>query len=498
LAFIFIKVNYRANPALRTRMLKLRDGLGGGCVWVMLMQTAAAQSLCPAQLGTAIETILQQPSLRSAYWGILVQDLASGATPYARNADQLFLPASNAKLLTTAAALAALTPQFQRQTPFFAAGQPPALEVLRVVGQGDPTLSDKQLDQVAIALQAKGVRSIGTLVGDDSLFTGNLIEPSWAWEDLQGGDGLPINSLMLNGNVYSMQLTPQQLGQPLRSQWLSTGVPKNVAVQNRTLTVGASVPESIETLWEGNQLVVKAQLRAGAAPETIDVPVVNPGANFLERLRTILGDRQIQVRQVSLANVPVPQPKTLPIASIPFPPLSTLMAEINQNSNNFYAEATLRLLTSTSPGDASKSTAQRGLAILSQTLTRLGVDTAGYRLIDGSGLSRKNLVSPRALVQTLRAMAQPQYRENFRASLPVAGQSGTLRRRFAGTAVQGRLWAKTGTLQGISALSGYLERSGTSPLAFSVLANHSTQPNGVLQQAVDQVALAIAQLKPCP
>lgn len=478
-------------------MLNIRNGLGGCCAWVMLVQAAAAQSLCPAQLSTAIETILQQPSLRSAYWGILVQDLASGATPYARNADQLFLPASNAKLLTTAAALAALTPQFQRQTPFFAAGQPPALEVLRVVGQGDPTLSDKQLEQVAIALQSRGVRSIGALVGDDSLFTGNPIEPSWAWEDLQGGDGLPINSLMLNGNVYSMQLTPQQLGQPLRSQWLSQGVPKNVVVQNRTLTVSASVPESVETLWEGNQLVVKAQLKAGSAPESIDVPIANPGANFLERLRAILGDRQIQVRQVSLANTPVPQSKTLPIASIPFPSLSALMVEINQNSNNFYAEAVLRLLASTSLGDASKPTAQRGLAVLSQTLTRLGVEATGYRLIDGSGLSRKNLVSPRAIVQTLWAMAQPQYRENFRASLPVAGQSGTLRQRFAGTAIQGRLWGKTGTLQGISALSGYLERSGSSPLAFSILANHSTQPNGVLQQAVDRVVLAIAQLKTC-
>jgi serine-type D-Ala-D-Ala carboxypeptidase/endopeptidase (penicillin-binding protein 4) len=496
LAFIFIKVNYRAQRALRARMLKIRVGLGGCCAWTFLVQVASAQSLCPAQLNTAIETILQQPALRSAYWGILVQDLTSGATPYARNADQLFLPASNAKLFTTAAALAALTPQFQHQTPFFATGQPPALDVLRVVGQGDPSLSDRQLEQVAIALQSKGVRSIGTLVGDDSLFTGNLIEPSWAWEDLQGGDGLPINSLMLNGNVFSMQLTPQQLGQPLRSRWLSTGVPKNVVVQNQTLTVGASVPESVETSWEGNQLLLKAQLKAGAAPETIDVPVTNPSANFLERLRMILGDRQIQVRQLSLASAPAPQLKTLPMASIPFPSLSVLMAEINQNSNNFYAEAALRLLAGTIPGTASQPTAQKGLAVLKQTLTRLGVDAKGYQLIDGSGLSRKNLVSPRALVQTLQAMAQPQYREIFRASLPVAGQSGTLRRRFLGTTIQGRLWAKTGTLQGIAALSGYLD-SGASPLAFSILANHSTQPNAVLQQAVDQMVLAIAQIKTC-
>jgi serine-type D-Ala-D-Ala carboxypeptidase/endopeptidase (penicillin-binding protein 4) len=480
-------------------MLKICDGLLGICVWGLMVQVASAQSLCPAQLSTTIDSILQQPTLRSSYWGILVQDLNSGATPYTYNADQLFLPASNAKLFTTAAALAILTPQFQRQTPFFATGQPPTLDTLRVVGQGDPTLSDRQLEQVANTLQAKGVRSIGTLIGDDSLFSGNSIEPSWSWEDLQGGDGLPINSLMLNGNVFSMQLTPQQIGQPVRSQWLSAGVPRSVVVQNRTLSVSASVPEFIETTWEGDrQLVLKAQLHSGSASETIDVPITNPGVNFLERLRTILGDRQIQVRQVSLTPTTSPQSQAYPIASIAFPSLPTLMSEINQHSNNFYAEATLRLLASSTPSNSSKPIAQRGLAVLSQTLTRLGVDAKGYQLIDGSGLSRKNLVSPRAIVQTLRAMAQPQYRETFRASLPVAGQSGTLRRRLIGTAAQGRLWAKTGTLQGISALSGYLDRPGESSLTFSILANHSIQPTGVLQQAVDRVALAIAQLKSCP
>ncbi len=480
-------------------MLKIKDSLGIVWAWAMLAQVASAQSLCPPQLGTAIDAIIQQPSLRTAYWGILVQDLNDGSTLYAYNADQLFLPASNAKLLTTAAALAVLTPQFKPQTPFFTTGQPPILDTLRVVGQGDPSLNEKQLEQVAGILQSKGVRSIDTLVGDDSFFTGNLIEPSWSWEDLQGGDGLPINSLMLNGNVFSMQLTPQQIGQPVRSQWLSAGIRKDVVVKNQMVTVSASAPESIETDWQGNQLILKGQLRAGSAAETIDIPVPNPGLNFLERFRAILGDRQIQVRQVSLATTAAPQPQSAPIASIPFPSFSTLMSEINQNSNNFYAESVLRLLGKTAQTvGSSPSTAQQGLAALKQALTRLGVNSLGYQLVDGSGLSRKNLVSPRAIVQTLKAMAQPQYRDSFRASLPLAGQSGTLRRRFVGTVAQGRLWAKTGTLQGVTALSGYLDRPDQPPLTFSILVNNSTQPTTVLQQAVDRVVMAITQLKRCP
>lgn len=476
-------------------MLNLQKGLVGLWIGGLIAQGVSAQPLCLPQFSRNVDAILQQPPLLSAYWGVLVQDL-KGSTLYARNPDQLFLPASNAKLLTTAAALAVLTPQFQRQTPFFATGQPPTLETLRVVGQGDPSLKEKQLEQIAIALQAKGVRAIDTLIADDSLFTGSLIEPSWSWEDLQGGDGLPVNSLMLNGNVFLMQLTPQQIGQPLQTQWLSA-MPRGVVVQNRTLTVSAAVPELVETVWEGNQLVVKAQLQAGSPSEKIDIPVQNPGANFLDRFRVILGDHQIQVRQVSLTAAPPAQSQALPIASIPFPSLITLMAEINQNSNNFYAEAMLRLLGSTKALDSSQSTAQQGLTVVQQTLTQLGVDPKGYQLIDGSGLSRKNLASPRALVQTLRAMNQPPYRQTFRLSLAVAGQSGSLQHRFENTAVQGQLEGKTGTLQGVTALSGYLKRSLEPPLMVSVLVNHSTQPTAILQRAVDQIILALMQLKTC-
>ena len=479
-------------------MLKIRDALGGLCAWALLVRAASAQSLCPSQLGTTLDAILQQPTLNTATWGILVQE-ANGTIPYAHNADRLLMPASNAKLLTTAAALVTLTPQFRQQTPFFAVGQPPNLETLRVEGHGDPTLNEKQLEQVAIQLQSKGVKNIGTLIADDSFFTGSLTEPSWTWEDLQGGDGLPINSLMLNGNVYSMRLTPQQQGQPVRSQWLSLGIPKEVMVVNQTMTVGSSAPESIETEWKGSQLVVKAQLRAGSAPETIDIPVTNPGMNFLERLRAVLGDRQIQVQQVSLTTTPVAQPQTPPIASIAFPSLGILLSEINRNSNNFYAESLLRQLGKTNAADPPNVfTAGQGLMVLGQALARFGVNESSYKLIDGSGLSRNNLASPRAFVQTLTAIDRSPYRNLFRASLPVAGQRGTLRQRFVGTTVEGRLWAKTGTLKGVAALSGYLERPNQPTLTFSILANQPSQSISVLRQTVDRMVLAIAQLKPCP
>ncbi len=131
------------------------------------------------------------------------------------------------------------------------------------------------------------------------------------------------------------------------------------------------------------------------------------------------------------------------------------------------------------------------------TLTALGVDPKGYRLLDGSGLSRQNLSSPKVLVQTLQALAQSPTRNIFRSTLAVAGQSGTLKNRFLGTLVQGRLYGKTGTLQGAATLSGYLEVPNYPPLVLSILVNHSAQSNTVLRQAIDKVVLTIAQLKPC-
>jgi D-alanyl-D-alanine carboxypeptidase/D-alanyl-D-alanine-endopeptidase (penicillin-binding protein 4) len=508
LRFILIKLNHHTKLQLSSfSMINLRRPTLQICLssFVALSFVPAgrvaqsrAESLCSAQLATTITRVIQRPTLRSAYWGILVQPLTPSDSPlYSYNADQLFLPASNAKLLTTAAAMVALKPQFKYQTPVLATGRAPVLSTLRLIGQGDPSLGDPQLEQIALTLQSKGIQQIDTLIGDDSKFTGNLIEPSWAWEDLQGGDGLPINSLMLNGNVRSLQLTPQVVGQPLKLQWLSSTIPRALMLANQTMTVPASAPEFVETSQDGDQLTVQGQLHAGAAPETIDVPIPQPGIAFLERFRALLNAHHIRVNRLSLATTFTPRLQDYRVTAINSPPLSMLITHINQDSDNFYAEALLRQLGATQASRPTPSTAEQGIKILGQTLTQLGVASQGYQLVDGSGLSRKNLVSPRALVQTLQAIAQSPYGEVFRSTLAVAGESGTLKQRFLGTVVKGQFQGKTGSLQGTAALAGYLNRSPADPLVLSIVVNHSTQAHGVLRQAVDEVVLAIAQAKDC-
>ncbi len=469
--------------------------------------SANAQALpsqkCTAQATAAIDAIISQPPFQSAYWGILVEPLATAAPIYARNATHLFTPASNAKLLTTAAALIQLKPTFQGQTPLFATGQPPTLATLRIVGQGDPSLSDSALQTVARQLKAQGVRQIETLVGDNSRLRGLPIEPSWAWEDLQGGDGLPVHSLMVNQNVYPLTLSPQSMGQPLKVQWASPARavpsrPPAFSIENQSQTVAPSAPEFLQIYREDNRLIIRGELRAGSASETVDVPLPQPEMSFLTRFRDILQAEQIRVDRLVLGSTPSEQSRsTSTIATIQSPRLKDFLSEVNQLSNNLYAEALLRMLATYGSSPTTQSTSEAGLALVTRNLNQLGIASSGYRLVDGSGLSRKNLASPKTLVDVLRAMARSPYQQDFRSSLAVAGRTGTLQGRLQDANIQGKLFAKSGTLQGVSALSGYLETASNTPLIFSILVNHSTQPSSTLQQSIDQIVTVLSELQNC-
>ena len=172
-----------------------------------------------------------------------------------------------------------------------------------------------------------------------------------------------------------------------------------------------------------------------------------------------------------------------------------MLVEANLNSNNLYAEALLRTLGS--KVNSLDSNSQTGLIAAKQALTNLGVDPKGYVMADGSGLSRHNLVSPDAIAQTLSAMSSSQYATVYRASLPVAGVSGTLLNRLKNTPAQGVVSAKTGTMSGVLALSGYINAPNYEPLVFSIIINQSNQSSATIRQAVDEVVLLLVSLRRC-
>jgi D-alanyl-D-alanine carboxypeptidase/D-alanyl-D-alanine-endopeptidase (penicillin-binding protein 4) len=452
----------------------------------------SSKSICPAQLGAAIDAAINRPQFRRARWGILIEPLSptTNRPLYNREGDRYFIPASNAKLLTTAAALRQLGSEFRIRTSIYQT----SASSLRVVGRGDPSLTDVQLRDLAQQLKRQGVRNVQRLVVDDGYFQGDTLNLTWDWEDVQSDYGAAVNSLILNQNAVELTLSPQQVGQPLRVSWADAIAAKQWRLENNSLTAKAATPDSlaITTVLGQPLLQIKGQLGVDAEPEVIGLPVLNPGEYFLQHFRNVLVAEGISVERATLeSNRGVAGAQEL--AKIESPPLATLLVETNQESNNLYAEVLLRSLGT----GASRDSTELGLKKLKETLTALGVDPQSYSLADGSGLSRQNLVSPEAIAQTLKRMAQTPQATIYRASLPTAGANGTLGRRFLNTAAQGNLQAKTGTLTGVSALSGYLDVPGYQPLVFSIMVNQSDQSPTTQRQAIDEIVLLLTRLRSC-
>ncbi len=461
-------------------------------------RTQTSPALCPAQLATAIETVTNRREFSRGRWGILIQTTTSGDTLYSHDADKYFIPASNVKLLTTAAVLQ-LGSQFRIRTSVYATQD----GGLRVVGRGDPSLTDAQLKELAQQLHQRGIRQYSQLIVDNDYFRGANVNPSWEWEDMIADYGAPVNSAIVNQNAVKLTLFPQQLNQPLLVNWSDPIEARRWQIDNESTTVDSVESDGINVSRESNPTVLKitGQLKIDAKPESISLAVIDPDEHFLRHFRRALADvgidesryTQAQPRN-AIANISLLLNE---LAEVESPPLAELLKETNQNSNNLYAEALLRVLGAKlgklSPTD---STAQMGLDLVKTTLTQLGVDPSGYAIVDGSGLSRHNLVSPEAIAQTLIAMARSPESSFYRASLPIAGISGTLENRFRNTPAQGIVQAKTGTVSGVVALSGYIDAPNYEPLVFSIIVNQSGSAT-TLRQAVDEIVLLLTRLRRC-
>ncbi|MDB9511681.1 D-alanyl-D-alanine carboxypeptidase/D-alanyl-D-alanine-endopeptidase [Kamptonema animale CS-326] len=455
-------------------------------------QTQAADKICPAQLGVAVDAIANRAQFRRSRWGIVIQTLSTATTLYSRDAQQYFIPASNVKLLTTAAALQKLGPQFRIITSIYGSQK----GRLYIVGRGDPSIGETQLKDLAKQLKQRGVNQVSELIADDSYFPGDSVNPKWEWEDVQAGYGAPINSLIFNENAIKLVLSPQSIGQPLRVTFADVTQANQWRIENNSATVAKEESEFVEVgrdLWQPI-IRVRGNLRFGSESESVYVSVVNPANNFIQHFRQVLNAEGITVTQALVASNSSPQ--TQELAAVESPPLADLVRETNQESVNIYAEVLLRLLGKIAPVPQ-KNKYDFGLQELAAVLTQLGVNPDGYVLADGSGLSRQNLVSPEALVQTLRLMANSPVKSIYRNSLPVAGKSGTLKNRFNNTSAQGIVRAKTGTLTGVAALSGYVEVANFEPLAFSIIINQSDLSAGDLREAIDEIVLVLTRLKRC-
>jgi D-alanyl-D-alanine carboxypeptidase/D-alanyl-D-alanine-endopeptidase (penicillin-binding protein 4) len=462
---------------------------------IPLSVTQVESEICPAQLAAELQAIATRPEFQRSRWGISIQTLATGEALYEQEAQRYFIPASTVKLLTTAAALHQLGSSFQIRTSVYQVNVPDEM-VLRVIGQGDPSFTDAELRQLAQQIGDRNITHIERLIADDQYFQGEILNPNWEWEDVQAGYGAGVNSLILNLNAIALTLSPQAIGQPLQLSWSDPAEALHWQVENHSMTVAAETPEFLQLERQLNQPILRilGQLQVDGEAEIEAIAIPDPSEYFLRRFQQILIEEGISVSQVEIATIPYAGNEQA-IATVTSAPLSELLIQANRESENLYAEALLRILGA--QASSTDSTLAAGIAAVEAILAELDVDPESYVLADGSGLSRHNLVSPEALVQTLRAIAQSPEAEAYRESLAIAGVNGTLQNRFRDTSVQGRLFGKTGTASGVVTLSGYLELPDYQPLVFSILVNQSDQPVRTIRQAIDEMISKLAQLRSC-
>jgi len=465
--------------------------------FILVFQQIAMGStpVCPAQLTENINAIADRPQFIRARWGILVQQLNSPKTLYSRDAEKYFIPASNVKLFTSAAALQQLGADFRFHTSVYQNGD----GVLVVLGKGDPSLTDVQLKLLAQQLKQKGVTKIKQLIADDSYFQGNMVNPSWEWEDIQSDYGAPISSFILNENTFSLKLVPSSLGEVAQVIWDDQDEAKKWQIINQVVTVASDQPTYIDIInisrdLSGTVLRVKGQIGVKSSPYLLNLPITEPNNHFLYHLRTALLSANLSLAKVGVVNGGKYQTE---IATIESPPLAELLTYMNLNSDNLYAESLLRTLSKKKVDSLDQNSDQVGLEVVKDSLSQLGVDPKSYVLVDGSGLSRHDLVSPQALVEILQAMAKTPNASIYQGSLPVAGKSGTLANRFRNSSAQGIVQAKTGSMTGVFSLSGYIEPPNYQPLVFSIIVNESDQSGTVIKQAIDEIVVLLTQLKQC-
>ena len=486
-------------------------------VWLALPLSAAGPQGRPsARIAAFLDA---SPVARTSFWGVRIVSLDRERVLFERNANRLFLPASNAKLFTTALALARLGPDYRFQTRVLAdrtPGEDASVESLRLVGGGDPNLSGRAIpyrrdapsgdplaaiEDLAAQVAARGVRSVSAdIVGDDTAYVWQPYADGWSIDDPVWDYGAAVSALSINDNTLSVSVLPGSYeSDPARI--VLTPPVEYYDIDNRVRTAPSESKAErkimVERLPGARQLRIWGALPLKDPGDTEVLGIDDPALYAACAFRDALARRGIAIRgeartvhlypnQVAdLKNGPAPEPERgVELARRDSAPLLEDLRITDKVSQNLHAEMALRAVAKARRHIGSR---EAGIAEQQAFLDEVGIDRASYTFADGSGLSRLDLVTPAAVVRLLAHMYQSAGRDAWVSLLPVAGLDGTLHARFAGTAVAGRIFAKTGSLSNVAALSGYARRRDGKMLAFSILVNNYNGPAADLRAAIDRV-----------
>lgn len=436
-----------------------------------------------------LSSLATKGPLSTARVGIEVVSLTDGAVVFAKNGDELLNPASNVKLVTAAAALARLGPDWRFETEFFLDGAASERPRLYVRGKGDPTMTTERLYQVAGELKHLGVHELSDIVLDESYFDAERLAPGFEQESTDRPYTAPTGALSLNANTVGVYVRSTGAGarpvvevEPPSDYF--TVVNGAVGTQSRARRMAVSS----DLDGEKQKIVVRGTVPPSGESvvwRRIDAPPLYYG----QTLKTLLEQRGVHVRgKVRLGTVPE-RTKLLYVAvSDTF---DLVLKRMNKTSNNFIAETLMKVLGAEVKG--APGTTAKGVQAAEEFLEHdIGIPRGSYVLKNGSGINDTNRFSPAQLAHLLQTMAErfPLAAE-YLSSVPIGGKDGTLKWRFEGNDIAGRLRAKTGTLENVCALSGIVQTAGGEMLAFSILVNDFSGRTAPVVQTIDAVGTAL-------
>ncbi len=458
----------------------------GWLLLLLLLGTCAFQRA--PSLEDEIRAVLRDKLLEKATVGVEIIRIGPDPTVLFRHHhDVPLIPASNLKIVTTAASLERLGPNFQFRTVLAIRGDDVA-----IIGDGDPTVGDLELlkkagweidtlfKQWSEVLKDRGMTRVNHVVVDDSVFDDVAFHPSWPLNQEHRRYMSQVWGLSLNTNLVELWVTPTNMGEAVRFR--VDPATKYVTIRNRCVT-GSENAISLTRPRNSNDLTLAGQT-TGTRPVAVQVTIhdgpMYAGTVFLETLeRTgvevrggVVRDRNVRASIVNNTD----GESRWTIVAIHETPLQTVLDRANKDSNNLYAESLCKRMgfASTNAGGSWQS----GIGVMTDFLTTtVGVKQGEFQFDDASGLSRKNTISANALAQVLTYMHQSPLRDRWIASLAVAGVDGTLDDRFRTTDLRGRVYAKSGFISGVSSLSGYVRGKDDKWYAFSILMNGIPEGN---------------------
>jgi serine-type D-Ala-D-Ala carboxypeptidase/endopeptidase (penicillin-binding protein 4) len=474
-------------------------------------------------LRTLIDSMVADAKFRSAHWGVLIVDPERGDTLYSHNAGKLFMPASNQKIITGAVALAQLGPQFRFGTTFVAMG-PIADGTLTgdliVHGTGDPSLNDRltqndplaPLRAIADSIAARGIKRItGSIRKGDDTFPDATFGFGWSWDDLDAPYSAGVDELFFaEGFTRVIVRAGARVGDRATARTTPARTYPQVRVFATTSAAADTARGGRRSRLEVRQdsggvgVVVLGSISAGDSA-VLSITHRDPSEAYLAALREVLADRGVSVDGPVIAQAMIRssagssdgsrvawEPAGTPLFTAFSPPLSDVLKAFEKPSQNQIGEILVKTLGRVKTG---VGTADSGLRVIRTQLTAWGVAPDGVVPRDGSGLSRYDLVTPETIIRVLDAARRDTAFTVFYDALPIAGVDGTIGSRMRDTPAQGNVHAKTGTLNGVRSLSGYVTTASGRRLLFSILCNNYIVPTREVDRVADTIAIRLASLE---